>query len=167
MLCPKCGAENVSETTYCHNCGFEILEPSKIWRILSLVLAAITFMGMFLPWIRGLSLASLSGGRVSGWNIRKLPITIILGLIFFVGSVFVKIRWLRLIGIVATLFCCVVSLLIITDLGYVALGFAEEDLYGTFMITSYPLVGFWFTLLSSLGMFIFELVFGIKVLLKK
>jgi len=62
--------------------------------------------------------------------------------------------------------CCIASLIPVVSLGTAILGSSDEGVYGTFIVASQvPLVGFWVTLLGIVGMILFGVAFGIKIIL--
>jgi hypothetical protein len=137
----------------------------KPWSVTSLVVSAVVLVGMFLPWISGIDLGSFipAAGRVNGWNVGWLPIPILIGIALCVGLGFAKVK---LLGLVAMLCCCIASLIPVVSLGTAILGSSDEGVYGTFIVASQiPLVGFWVTLLGIVGMILFGVAFGIKIIL--
>ena len=139
----------------------------KPWSVISLVVSAVVLVGMFLPWISGIDLGSVipAAGRVNGWNVRWLPIPILVGIALCVGLGFMKVK---LVGLVAMLCCCIASLIPVASLGTTVLGSSDDRVYGTFIVASaVPLIGFWVTLLGIVGMIVFGVVFGIKIILPK
>jgi len=138
---------------------------NKQWLIASLVVSVVVLVGMFLPWVSGFDLGSIAvaGGRVNGWSVSWLLITVLIGLTLFIGLVFVKPRIFKLLSLAAMLCCCAASLIPIVDLGLVTLGSSGKGSFGTFLIISkIPLAGFWVTLLGIIGM----IVFGVAIWLK-
>jgi hypothetical protein len=136
----------------------------KLWSVTSLVVSAVVLVGMFLPWLSGIDLGSRipAAGRVNGWNVGWLPITILIGIALCIGLGFMKVK---LLGLVAMLCCCIASLIPVVSLGIAILGSSGEGVYGTFVVVSeVPLVGFWVTLLGVIGMIVFGVVFGIKII---
>ena len=139
---------------------------ARPWLIASLVVAAVVLVGMFLAWVEVVDLggAMATMALVNGWRMGWLPIAVIIGVALCIGLVFVRARSLRLLGVVAMLCCCAASLIFMVSFGAAVV---RGDLYGFWVPISRLLDGFLVTLLGIVGMVVFGVVVGVKVILPK